>query len=107
MRRTSITSMCAAIAIGIATVPTVAAFGQSTSLIDHGITQTTIAFNQRTQRISHPNGCDYTRAGKAGERVWYLVLSTMGDKDCVRYFVEEQAAALSEPAATFQRYHYK
>lgn len=40
------------------------------------------------RRWTHPNGCDYSLAGRPGERVWYLIINTLGNKDCVRYFVE-------------------
>lgn len=41
------------------------------------------------RRWSHPNGCDYSLAGRPGERVWYLIVNTRGNNDCVRYFVEQ------------------
>ena len=57
------------------------------------------------RRWSHPNGCDYSLAGRPGERVWYVVLNTMGSKNCVRYFVEK--ALPNDVAVTRNQYRYK
>lgn len=43
---------------------------------------------QISRRWQHSNGCEYSRAGRPGERVWYLVVNTLGDRDCVRFIVE-------------------
>lgn len=40
----------------------------------------------RGQRWSHPNGCLYSRAGRPGELVWYLVAT--GAKGCSAYIVQ-------------------
>lgn len=57
------------------------------------------------RRWSHPNGCDYSLAGRPGERVWYVVINTMGSKNCVRYFVEK--ALPNEVSVTRNQYRYK
>ena len=36
----------------------------------------------------HPNGCEYSKAGRPGEIVWYLIINSVGTKRCVRYVVE-------------------
>lgn len=56
------------------------------------------------RRWSHPNGCDYSLAGRPGERVWYVVLNTMGGNDCVRYFVE--VAIPNDHSVTKNLYRY-
>ena len=38
------------------------------------------------RRWVHPNGCQYSRAGRPGELVWYLVAT--GAKGCSAYFVQ-------------------
>lgn len=38
------------------------------------------------QRWVHPNGCQYSRAGRPGETVWYLVAT--GKKGCSAYIVQ-------------------
>lgn len=57
------------------------------------------------RRWSHPNGCDYSLAGRPGERVWYLIINTSGGKDCVRYFVEQ--AMPNEISVTKNVYRYE
>lgn len=57
------------------------------------------------RRWSHPNGCDYSLAGRPGERVWYVVINTMGSKDCVRYFVEQ--ALPNDISVTKNLYRYE
>ena len=39
-------------------------------------------------RWTHPNGCKYTRAGRPGETVWYLIINSVEGRDCVRFVVE-------------------
>lgn len=39
-------------------------------------------------RWLHPNGCKYTRAGRPGETVWYLIINSVEGRDCVRFVVE-------------------
>jgi hypothetical protein len=36
----------------------------------------------------HPNGCEYSRAGRPGEIVWYRILNSVGNKKCVLYVVQ-------------------
>ncbi|MCF6443896.1 hypothetical protein [Nereida sp. MMG025] len=38
------------------------------------------------QRWVHPNGCQYSRAGRPGETVWYLVAT--GKRGCAAYIVQ-------------------
>ena len=58
------------------------------------------------RRWAHPsNGCDYSLAGRPGERVWYLISNTSRGKDCVRYFVEQ--AMPNDISVTRGTYRYK
>lgn len=41
------------------------------------------------QRWAHPNGCQYTRAGRPGETVWYLIINSRGNKKCTGFVVEK------------------
>ncbi len=61
--------------------------------------------NFRGRRWSHPNGCDYSLAGRRGERVWYVVVSTLAGKDCVRYFVEVELPESQQVTKKLYRYH--
>lgn len=56
------------------------------------------------RRWSHPNGCDYSLAGRPGERVWYLIINTLGKNDCVRYFVEQSAPGEVNVTRNLYRY---
>lgn len=56
-------------------------------------TQTTIASNNDVNsppvgfqgaRWTAANGCAYSRAGRPGETVWYLIINTSGGKECRR-----------------------
>lgn len=39
------------------------------------------------QYWQHPKGCEYSRAGRPGETVWYLIISTRV-KGCPTYIVQ-------------------
>ena len=43
------------------------------------------------QYWTHPKGCDYSRAGRPGELVWYLIIPTR-KKGCPTYIVEHGGA---------------
>ncbi|MEM8981071.1 MAG: hypothetical protein AAGD04_16460 [Pseudomonadota bacterium] len=43
------------------------------------------------QRWVHPNGCQYSRAGRPGETVWFLVAT--GAKGCAAYIVQQSPYA--------------
>lgn len=34
------------------------------------------ALNHQGQWWTHPKGCEYSRAGRGGETVWYLIINT-------------------------------
>lgn len=34
-----------------------------------------------------PNNCEYSRSGRPGETVWFLIINS-AQKDCARYIVE-------------------
>lgn len=31
---------------------------------------------------THPSGCEYSRAGRPGEIVWYVIINTIGNRSC-------------------------
>ena len=37
----------------------------------------------------HPSGCEYSRAGRPGEIVWYVIINSIGRKKCPRLIVQQ------------------
>ncbi len=37
----------------------------------------------------HPSGCEYSRAGRPGEVVWYIIINSIGRKTCPRLIVQQ------------------
>jgi hypothetical protein len=44
------------------------------------------ALNHQGQWWTHPKGCEYSRAGRGGEVVWYLIINT-ARPGCPKYIV--------------------
>lgn len=42
--------------------------------------------NHQGQWWTHPKGCEYSRAGRGGETVWYLIINT-ARRGCPKYIV--------------------
>jgi hypothetical protein len=43
--------------------------------------------NYRSQWWTAPNGCEYSRAGRPGETVWYLIVNR-AHRGCMPYLVQ-------------------
>lgn len=98
--------------IGLLTIAATMAIGSSASAGKRNMGATSDAYNGplppegfEGRRWSHPNGCDYSLAGRPGERVWYVIINTMGRKDCVRYFVEQSLP--NDISVTKNKYRYQ
>ena len=37
----------------------------------------------------HPSGCEYSRAGRPGEIVWYVIINSIGKRKCPRLIVQQ------------------
>ncbi len=37
----------------------------------------------------HPSGCEYSRAGRPGETVWYVIINSVGKKKCRPLIVQQ------------------
>jgi hypothetical protein len=37
----------------------------------------------------HPSGCEYSKAGRPGEVVWYVIINTIGRKKCPGMIVQK------------------
>lgn len=68
----------AALATAAATAVTSAAAGPAS------IRPTTPPLNHASQWWTHPSGCEYSRAGRPGETVWFLIVNT-ARKGCPTY----------------------
>lgn len=40
----------------------------------------------------HPSGCEYSKAGRPGEIVWYVIVNTIGNRDCPGMIVQKAYA---------------
>lgn len=38
---------------------------------------------------THPSGCEYSRAGRPGEIVWYVIINSVGRKHCPVMIVQK------------------
>lgn len=38
---------------------------------------------------THPSGCEYSRAGRPGEIVWYVIVNSIGRKQCPVMIVQK------------------
>lgn len=96
----------ALLGVALTTIPfsSVAGSEKPRPVLQNGYTGPIPAAGYFSNRWRHPNGCEYSRAGRAGERVWYVVLSSMNGRDCVRYFIEKSAVEKQAVTKTFQRY---
>lgn len=43
----------------------------------------------KSRRWTAADGCQYSRAGRPGETVWYLIINSSGGKDCRRVIALE------------------
>lgn len=41
----------------------------------------------------HPSGCEYSRAGLPGEAVWYVIINTIGNRNCPGMIVQKAHAS--------------
>ena len=37
----------------------------------------------------HPSGCEYSKAGRPGEIVWYVIINTIGKRNCPGMIVQK------------------
>jgi hypothetical protein len=37
----------------------------------------------------HPSGCEYSRAGRPGEIVWYVIINSIGRRSCPAMIVQQ------------------
>jgi hypothetical protein len=40
----------------------------------------------------HPSGCEYSRAGRPGETVWYVIINSIGNRKCPGMIVQHVRA---------------
>lgn len=40
----------------------------------------------------HPSGCEYSRAGRPGEIVWYVIINSIGKRNCPTMIVQKAHA---------------
>lgn len=40
----------------------------------------------------HPTGCEYSRAGRPGEIVWYVIINSIGNRNCPTMIVQKAYA---------------
>jgi len=40
----------------------------------------------------HPSGCEYSRAGRPGEIVWYVIINSIGKRNCPGMIVQKAYA---------------
>lgn len=40
----------------------------------------------------HPSGCEYSKAGRPGEVVWYVIINTIGNRNCPGMIVQKARA---------------
>ena len=45
--------------------------------------------NYASQWWVHPSGCEYSRAGRPGEVVWYVIINTIGKRNCPSMIVQK------------------
>ncbi len=52
------------------------AYGGYTTAIKGGTSKAMPPADHKGQWWTHPSGCEYSRAGRPGEVVWYLIVNT-------------------------------
>ncbi|WGI22558.1 hypothetical protein [Amylibacter sp. IMCC11727] len=41
---------------------------------------------------THPSGCEYSKAGRPGEVVWYVIINSIGNRNCPGMIVQRARA---------------
>ena len=85
MRVFGIAGLCAAMVFAGASVQAdlSSELGRTTKL-RAGTSEIMPPSDYRGQWWTHPNGCEYSRTGRPGETVWYLIINT-AHRGCVPY----------------------